>query len=183
VDDTTAGAIEHSYIRGQNRADATWTVGAGQDTKVTGTTHYFLIELEGLNKSDETTVSAQRSTYPDSFYAKIPTMVSQNGAGSFFIEYNDHTHGENIAYYTPAIGKLDRLHVITRLHGQQDKSGFIYWTSDGEAAAAGNRGAGSDYSLELEITMLENSFDDFSSFETRISTRADTSNAFGHFGC
>jgi len=185
VDDATAGAIEHSYVRGQNRAEATWTVGAGQDTKVTGrTNHYFLIEMEGLNKSDETTVSAERSTYPDSFYAKIPTTMYQNGAGSFFIEYNDHTHGENIAYYTPAIGKLDRLHVITRLHSQQNKSGFIYWTSDGEAANGDNNIAGgSNYSLEFEITMLENSFDDFSSFETRISTRAETSNSFGHYGC
>jgi hypothetical protein len=183
VDDTSAGAIEHSYIRGQNREDATWTVGVGNDTKVTGTNHYFLVELEGLNKSDETTVSAQRSTYPDSFYAKIPAILAQNGASSYFIEYNDHTHGENIAYYAPAIGKLDRLHVVTRLHSQQNKSGFIYWTNDVEADTTDNLGAGSNYCLELELTMLDNSFDQFSSFETRIATRADTSNSLGHFGC
>lgn len=184
VDDTSAGAIEHSYIRGQNRADATWTVGAGSDSKVTASNHYFLVELEGLNKSDETTVSAERSTYPDNFYAKIPAILSQNSTSAYFIEYNDHTHEENVAQYSPPIGKLDRLHVVTRLHSQQNKSGFIYWTSDGEAAAGENqKAAGSNYSLVLELTMLDNSFDNFSSFETRISTRADTSNSFGNFGC
>lgn len=178
VDDTSAGAIQHSYIRGQNIASATWTVGAGADTKVTATTHYFLVELEGLNKSDETTVGAQRSTYPDNFYAKIPATLSLNNGSTYYIEYNDHTYGENIAQYSPPIGKLDRLHILTRLHSQQDKSGFIYWTSDGEAAAAGNRGDGSNYSLEFEIETLDNGFDNFSTFESRINNRE-----VGNYGC
>lgn len=177
VDDTSAGALTHSYANGFNTNIQT-TSQFASDGKVAATTHYFLIELEGLNKSDETTVNAQRSTYPDNFYAKIPATLSLNNTSTYYIEYNDHTNGENIAQYSPPIGKLDRLHIVTRLHSQQDKSGFIYWTSDGEVAAAGNRGDGSNYSLELEIETLDNGFDNFSTFETRIHNRE-----LGNYGC
>lgn len=177
VDDTSAGALTHSYVKGLNTNIQT-TSQFATDGKVAATTHYFLIELEGLNKSDETTVNAQRSTYPDNFYAKIPATLSLNNTSTYYIEYNDHTNGENIAQYSPPIGKLDRLHIITRLHNQQDKSGFIYWTTDGEVAAAGNRGDGSNYSLEFEIETLDNGFDNFSTFETRIHNREA-----GNYGC
>jgi hypothetical protein len=127
------------------------------------------MEIEGLNKSDETTVGAQRSTYPDSFFAKIPVNLSQKTASGYYIDYNDHTEEENIAKYSPPIGKLDRLHVVTRLHSQQGKQGFIYWTSDGLKADGTNQIAlASNYSLTFEIEMLDNNFDDFSSFETRV---------------
>ena len=42
----------------------------------------------------------------------------------------------------------------------------MYWTSDGAYAAAGNRTV--DFSLSLEIEMLDNGFDDYSTLETRI---------------
>lgn len=167
VDETSEGALTHSYSNGQNIAG-----NMGSDTKVTSAIKYFVVELEGLNKSDETTVAAQRSTFPDSFFAKIPVNLAQNGSTSYFINYNDHTDEENIAKYAPAIGKLDRIHVVTRLHSQQGRSGFIYWTSDGEVPNGTNEKAiASDYSLTLELEMLDNTFDDFSSFETRIGER------------
>jgi hypothetical protein len=132
--------------------------------------NYFLVEIDGLNKSDETTVGAQRSTYPDSFFAKINTTITQNSsAPTYFINYNDHTEEENIAKYSPPIGKLDRLHIITRLHSQQGRQGFIYWTDvGGDANGSNNRAEASNYSLTFEIEMLDNNFDDFSSFETRV---------------
>jgi len=132
--------------------------------------NYFIVEIEGLNKSDETTVGADRSTYPDSFFAKINTTVSQkSSAPAYFISYNDHTEEENIAKYSPPIGKLDRLHIVTRLHSQQGKQGFIYWTDGGgDANGSNNRAEASNYSLTFEIEMLDNNFDEFSSFETRV---------------
>jgi hypothetical protein len=137
--------------------------------------YYFLIDLEGLNKVDETTFGGQKSTYADSFFAKIPAVATanQNGsvAGTFFIEYNDHSAQENIARYTPAIGKVDRLHVRTRLHYQQDRNGFIYWTTNGSVATSTNV-QGADFSLTLEIEMLDNVFDDFSSMETHLRDRS-----------
>ena len=88
-----------------------------------------------------------------------------------FIEYNDHSGQENVARYSPAIGKLDRLHIKTRLHSQQGNQGFIYWTTDG-AVASGINQKGAEFSLSFEIEYLDNVFDDFSSLETRISERS-----------
>jgi hypothetical protein len=143
------------------------------DTAVTD--NYFLIDLEGLNKIDECAVNANKSTYTDGFFAKIPAVISTRGnisAATNMIMYNDHTYQENIARYSPPIENLDRLHIRTRLHSQQGEQGFIYWTSDGLAAAAANRGGTAEFNLTLEIEYLTNSFDDFSSFESRLTERA-----------
>lgn len=165
VDETSEGALTHSYINGQNVSSSVW----GSDVAVTNE-KYFLMELEGLNKHDETAVSAQRSTFTDNFFAKIPCSLSHNTAAGYFIEYNNNTFEENNSKYLPPIGKLDRIRVVTRLHSQQNKSGFIYWTSDGAVASGSNQNARlSDYSIVLELTMLDNGFDDFSALETRLS--------------
>ena len=158
-----AGALTHSYSSGQNIPSATWS----GDTAIAATdnSYYFLIDLEGLNKTDECTVDANRSAYPDGFFAKIPVLL--NGT---FIEYNDSSAQENIATYKPSIGKLDRLHIRTRLHLQQGNQGFIYWTTDGLFADGTNQ-KDAEFSLTFEIEMLDNSFDEFSSFETFIGDR------------
>jgi hypothetical protein len=155
-----AGARTHPYTAGQNNSTTSYS----GDTAITSSTNYFLIDVEGLNYSDETAVGANKSTYRDGFLAKIPALV--NGT---FIEYNDHSAQENITRFTPALGTLDRLHIRVRTHAQQGNTGFMYWTSDG-AVADNNRTV--DFSLSLELEMLDNTFDDFSSFETRISDRA-----------
>jgi hypothetical protein len=135
--------------------------------------YYFLVSLEGLNKVDETSVGANRSTFADSFFAKIPTTTTTYGATSF-IAYNDHSTLENIATYSPPIENLDRLHITLRTHSQQDKTGFMYWTSDGGVAGSstGNTGGAANFNLTLEVEYLENAFTDFSSFETRLSERS-----------
>lgn len=176
VAETSPGALTHSYADGPNTRALVTT----NDTQITQPApHYFLVELEGLNKNDETTVGAQRSTYVDNFFAKISATLSQNGSSAYYIDYNDHTEEENIVKFYPAVGKLDRLHVVTRLHSQQDKSGFLYWTSTGAKANGSlEKATGSDYSLTFEIEMLDNGFDDFSSLETRINNREA-----GNYGC
>ena len=160
-----AGAQRRLYSAGQNiNSGVAWI-----DSKVVGAdnSYYFLIDLEGLNKTDECAVEANRSAYPDGFFAKIPVLI--NGS---FIEYNDSSAQENIATYKPAIGKLDRLHIRTRLHSQQGNQGFIYWTSDGaRAGTTTDNQKKAEFSLTFEIEMLDNSFDDFSSYETFVSDR------------
>jgi hypothetical protein len=164
-------------VNGQNIPSATWSTDGAVDSLV----NYFLIDIEGLNKCDETAIDAQRSTFVENYFGRITIPKETNTSNVTMINYNDNTEEENIAYYTPAISKLDRLHIITRLHSQQDKTGFIYWTTNGNVASANNRGA--NYSMVFEITMLENKFDDFSSFESRIATRADGSTGLGAYGC
>jgi hypothetical protein len=112
---------------------------------------YYIIDIEGLNKGDECSQGADRSGYPDGFFAKIPADFTLT---TF---YNDHSAPENVARYTPAIGKLDRLHIRMRTHTQKKSSETIFF--------------GSQYSLMFEIEYLDNVFDDFSSLETRISER------------
>ena len=164
----TPNILLHSYSNGQNVNVLTnYTSDTVFFTSSPPPTYYFLIDIEGMNKTDEGSVGANRSTFPDGYFAKIP--LSLNAAG--FIEYNDHSGQDNIAHYKPAIGKLDRLHIRTRLHSQQGHQGFIYWTTDGVYADGSNQ-KGAEYSLSFEIEYLENSFDDFSQFETRITDRA-----------
>jgi hypothetical protein len=117
---------------------------------------YFILDIEGLNKTDECSVGADRSGYPDGMFAKIPVgqqVVTEH------IFYNDHSAQENIAYYRPAIGKLDRMHIRTRMHTQKSSGAYVYWPSG-------------EYSLTFEIEYLDNVFDDFSQFESRIIDRA-----------
>jgi hypothetical protein len=155
----------HSYADGPNTSTSNYT----SDITVNQTNnslYYFLIEIEGLNYADETTVGGNKSTFTDSFLAKIPTLVNS----ASFIDYSDNSGQSNITRFTPALGTLDRLHIRVRTHAQQGKKGFLYWTANNAFAAPGNRTV--NFSLCLEIEMLDNGFDDFSSLETRISDRA-----------
>jgi hypothetical protein len=155
-----AQRVDYTAIGNNLSATAGYTA---RPVAVADNQFYFLIDIEGLNKSDETTVGGNRSTFPDGFFAKIP--VSYNATG---IQYNDHSAQENIAHFKPALGKLDRMRIRTRTHAQQGNTGFMYWTTDGEVAAS-NRDI--NFTLLFEIEILENVFDDFSSFESRISDR------------
>ena len=120
---------------------------------------YFFMNIGGLNKSDEGASGADRSSFVDSVFAKF--QINTDTAPVF---YTESSGAKIIEYYRPAISKLDRLHLKTRLHGQNSNQ-TIYWSTN--------------YSFSLEVEMLENSFDDFSSIETRISERASS----GFFGC
>jgi hypothetical protein len=153
------GARMHSYVNGQNVASSKFI----NDNGLLCGDYYFLIDIEGLNKTDECSVQAERSAYADSYFAKIPSIANCD-----FIQYNDNSCQENIAHFTPAISKLDRLHIRTRLHSQQGNKGFIYWTND-RNYASGSNVRGSEFSLSFEVEYLDNVFDDFSQFETRIN--------------
>jgi hypothetical protein len=134
--------------------------GGGDDVSSVSS-RYFLIDIEGLNKTDETAIDADRSSFVDSTFAVIPVP-----ANSGYVQYNDHSAQDNISYYTPPIENLDRLHIRTRLHSQQGNKGFIYWIKSTQDPSY------LTFSLTLEIEYIDNVFDSFSSFETRINNRA-----------
>jgi hypothetical protein len=174
-------AYAHSYTNGSNVSSAVYSNDVHVHTS--SATHYipnyFMIDIDGLNKSDETAVGANRSQFPDSFFAKIPTVTSQKlspadgatGITTGFIEYNDHAAAENIARFSPPIGKLDRLRIRPRLHTQQGSQGFIYWTLSNAttAQASATNVNGANYCLTFEIEYLDNGFDQFSSLSTRLN--------------
>lgn len=162
----TGGAVMHSYANGPN-IPSNIDGFSGDTGPASPYPYYFLIELEGLNKSDETTVGANKSTYTDSFFAKIPVVANTVYDSHLpFLEYNDHSGIENIARYSPPIGKLDRLRIRTRLHSQQGNQGFIYWTSDNNYMNPESTVL--NYTLSLEIEYIDNNFDQFSTTESRI---------------
>jgi len=124
---------------------------------------YFLLSIEGLNKTDECAKEANKSSCVDSYFALIPNVFTNTGSNLY---YSDHSNSENISKYYPPIGKLDRLKISTKLHEYPDS--VLYWTEDGTAfnPAAPNI---MDYVLQFEIEYLDNGFDDFSAFETRLA--------------
>jgi hypothetical protein len=137
-----------------------WDTTTNTGTAPTSDPSYFFIELDGLNKSDETSQYADRSALTNSVFAKIPVSNATQR-----VEYSENSNPHQVVYYQPPISKLDRLSVKTRLHGHTGNY-YIYWDDLVDTTQ--------DYSFTLEIETLENSFDDFSSIETRIGERSET---------
>jgi hypothetical protein len=154
-----ATAFTHSYGTAVTSGTSA-LYGANQGSSpdaAASTATYFLIDIEGLNKMDETRVGADRSSFVDGAFAKIAVPATTG-----YVQYNDHSNQDNISYYTPPIENLDRLHIRTRLHSQQGNQGFLYWYSSGYQT----------FAMTLEIEYIDNVFDSFSSFESRINNRA-----------
>jgi hypothetical protein len=116
---------------------------------------YYLIDIEGLNKTDECSPGADRSGFPDGHFAKIP-LYQGTTLPTF---YSDNSSQNNTSSYSPPIGKLDRMRIRLRTHAHKATGDSIYF-------------AAAEWSLTFEIETLENSFDEFSSIETRVMERA-----------
>jgi hypothetical protein len=132
--------------------------------------NYVLMSIEGLNKMDETATGANRSGFVDSAFAKIsnPNITSGSTNNTFTIFYNDKVDEENITRYTPAIGRLDRFHITFYYH---PATVTLTGSSVSPATTALNAPitfGTSENVLTFEIEYLDNSFTDFSSFETRL---------------
>jgi hypothetical protein len=134
--------------------------------------NYVLLELEGLNKCDETATGANRAGFVDNWFAKINNRNITSGTtnNTFTIFYNDLTDEPNQTRFTPPIGRLDRLHVTLRYH---PASVTLTGSSVNPATTSPNApitfGAGNDNVFAFEIEYLDNGFDDFSSFETHLN--------------
>jgi hypothetical protein len=169
-------AYQHSYRFGANIGVGGTGVFSSEATPLSASSQvpqYFVVEIEGLNKTDECAVGANRSSLIDSFFAKIPTVSSSGAVTSsapIMVAYNDNTYQQNIATYSPPIEMLDRMRIRCRLHSQQGNQGFIYWSA---AAPTTNTLPTNnlEFNMTFEIEYLENGFDEFSSFETRVGSR------------
>jgi hypothetical protein len=136
------------------------------------TDNYVLLELDGLNKCDETATGANRAGFVDSWFAKInnPNITSGTTNNTFTIFYNDLTDEPNQTRFTPPIGRLDRLHVSLRYHpATVTLTGATVNPATTSPNAPITFGAGNDNVFTFEIEYLDNGFDEFSSFETRLS--------------
>jgi len=171
-----SGARKHYYKDGTN-VKATNFAG---DIALNEYYYYFQIDIDDASKIDETSVGGNKSTFVDGFFAHIPVQPQLLASGNYYITYNDKSGPDNISNFNPPLKKLDRLRIRTRTHDLQGNQGFIYWTRDGLVAdtqtpsnTLENATSNTDinYTLTFEIEYLDNGFDDFSSFESRISNR------------
>lgn len=132
---------------------------------------YILMSIEGLDKIDETATGAQRSGLVDNAFAKIsnPNITSGTTNNTFTIFYNDKVDEENVHHYTPPIGRLDRLHITLRYHPSA-----VVPTATTNAPQTNPNFAPisfgtAEHSFTFEIEYLDNGFNDFSTFETRLN--------------
>jgi len=140
----TVKSAEFPLITDARTVGSTGAVGG----TLSSTPLYFLLEIAGLNRSDETAVGDDESAQVDSVFAKFQIYDS-----AMPIIYTENAGPTIIQKYLPPLARLDRLKISTRLHTQQ-RGEQIYWPSE--------------YGLTLEIETMENSFDNFSSMETRL---------------
>lgn len=135
----------------------------GQTVNVTGTITSGGAAFSFLN--------LQVTTVPSTttFTIGVTTALTGASTGTALIPgilfYNDSAYDEQITRYTPPIGRLDRFHVTLRRH---QPFGTITTTSPVNAPISFGSG---ENTFTFEIEYLDNVFDDFSTFETRL-TRA-----------
>ena len=134
------------------------------------TDNYVLMSLEGLNKIDETSTGANRSGFVDHAFAKLsnPNMTTNATNVTYTIFYNDKVDEENIAHYTPPIGRLDRFHITFFHH-----PGTVTVSPTSSLQTPITFGT-AEHTLTFEIEYLDNVFEDVSSFETRLDATVFT---------
>jgi hypothetical protein len=133
--------------------------------------NYLLMSIEGLNKIDETATGANRAGFVDAAFAKIsnPNITSGTTNNTYTIFYNDKVDEENITRYTPAIGRLDRLHISLYYHPATVTLTGATVNPATTAANAPITFGTSENTMTFEIEYLDNSFTEFSSFETQLN--------------
>lgn len=138
------------------------------------TDNYVLLSIEGLNKIDETAYGANRAGFIDNTFARIsnpnilPNASATPNPNTYTIFYNDQVDEENIVRYTPPIGTLDRLHITLKYHAGAASSTSAPGDVTGRVLNAPITFGTSENSFTFEIETLDNGFNDFSSFQTRL---------------
>ena len=108
-------------------------------------TTYILMDIENMNKIDETSLDDRKAWKINGAFAKIPM---DGNSGDFIFITDTAAYQLNRAVYSPPISKLTHLIIKFRLH-------------DGRIIDFN----GIEHSFTLEIEMLDNNFDEFSSVE------------------
>lgn len=109
------------------------------------TFNYILMELDFINKADETSIDDRMSGRVDGVFAKIPMAPSTAGNVTYFREFGVPL---NRSVLSPPLGQLRKLNIRFRTH-------------DGKLVEFNN----ADHALTLEFELLENGFDEYSSLE------------------
>ena len=136
------------------------------------TDNYVLLSIEGLDKIDETAFAANRAGFVDNTFARIsnPNLLVGTTNNTYTIFYNDKSDEENIVRYTPAIGTLDRFHIILKYHAGAAASAAAPGDATGRVLNAPITFGTSENSFTFEIETMENGFTDFSTFQTRVES-------------
>jgi len=116
--------------------------------------NYFFLEIHGLNMSDETVYTADRSASTNSVFGKFV-----GGKYADPVIYNESSNAHQDIEFYPALTKMDRLQMRLRSH-KMTQNYYMFWDSP------------SEWSISLEIQTLENSFDEYSTIETRLGNRS-----------
>lgn len=106
---------------------------------------YIIMELDYMNKQDETLIDGRLSGRIDGCFAKIPTMTCPCEP-IFYREFGCCNLNESIM--SPPISQLSQLSIKWRFH-------------DGRPIDFNN----ADHSFMLDIVTLENNFDEYSSLD------------------
>ena len=133
------GFYPQTYTSISGRITSSFMMNPNPDT-------YILLELAGLNKLDETGLDGRIAGRIDGAFAKIP--LTQNTGEYLFFADTSGPSPLNQRIYTPPIGRLDRLTIKWRRH-------------DGRTIDFN----GGEHSFTLELELLDNNFDEYSSLE------------------
>ena len=174
-------------------AGATVTGTAGTGTLMTYTTatpHGFspgqIVTVTGISTAGYNVTNALISTVPTTTtFTVVGTESGASGTGTAILPglmfYNDLAYDENIAKYTPPIGRLDRFHVRLRRHpATVVLSGSSSNPVNTSVDAPITFGTGVENTFTFEIEYLDNVFEDVSSFETQLDARGSEMNLYGN---
>lgn len=109
------------------------------------TFNYLMMELDFINKADETAIDDRMSGKVDGVFAKIPLNPASAGNVIYFREWGVPL---NRSILSPPLGQLRKLNIKFRTH-------------DGKLVEFNN----ADHAFTLEFELLENGFDEYSSLE------------------
>ena len=128
-----------------NPAPATNYSLTGQFSANTFPPTYILMDMDAMNKIDETSLDDLKAWKINGAFAKIPV---NGNFGDYVFLSDTAAYQLNRAVYSPPISKLTQLIIKFRLH-------------DGRIIDFN----GVEHSFTLELEMLDNNFDEFSSVE------------------
>lgn len=107
---------------------------------------YILMDLDSMNKMDETSLDDRKSWRVNGAFAKIP--MNGNSGTVIFLLSDTGYNPLNRTVYNPPISKLTSFNIKFRLH-------------DGRIVDFN----GVEHSFTIELELLDNNFDEFSSLE------------------